>query len=80
MEGVVRMKKIKLDIEGMHCASCATNIERSLKKVKGVKDANVALMVKKGYVDAENNVNEEELRNAVKKVGGYEVKGIEYEK
>ncbi|MBS3081350.1 heavy-metal-associated domain-containing protein, partial [Candidatus Pacearchaeota archaeon] len=27
------MKKIKLTIEGMHCASCAGNIERSLKKV-----------------------------------------------
>ena len=30
------MKKLKLVIEGMHCSSCAGNIERSLKKVAGV--------------------------------------------
>ena len=42
------MKKLKLSIEGMHCASCASNVERSLKKVTGVKEASVSLMLKKG--------------------------------
>src|SRR5437879_7000221 len=32
-----------LDIEGMTCASCAMRIEKGLKKVPGVKDANVNL-------------------------------------
>lgn len=70
------MKKLKLTIEGMHCSSCAGNIERSLKKVSGVKGATVSLMLKKGTVEAEDNVNEEEIKKAVAKVG-YKVSKIE---
>ena len=69
------MKK-KLNIEGMHCASCASNVERSLKNVKGVKSVSVGIMTKKGYVEVEDNVKDEDLINAVKKVG-YKVVGIE---
>src|SRR5437016_837656 len=32
-----------LELEGMACASCAMRIEKGLKKVPGVKDANVNL-------------------------------------
>jgi len=35
------MKKADLDIKGMHCASCATLINRSLSKTEGVTEANV---------------------------------------
>ena len=63
-------------IQGMHCASCANNIERSLKKVLGVKEANVNLMLRKGFVEAEDNVNNEEIKKAVSKVG-YKVVSIE---
>ena len=63
-------------IEGMHCASCANNIERSLKKVSGVKDANVNLMMRKGYVEAEDKVSDEELKKAVSRAG-YKVASIE---
>ena len=69
------MKK-KLNIEGMHCASCASNVERSLKNVKGVKSVSVGIMTKKGFVEVEDNVRDEDLINAVKKVG-YKVTGIE---
>jgi len=34
-------KNVTLPITGMTCANCALNIQRSLKKVKGVKEANV---------------------------------------
>jgi len=63
------MKKIKLMIEGMHCASCASNIERSLKKVSGVKDANVNLVMRKGYVEAEDSVTNDDLKKAVSRAG-----------
>lgn len=63
------MKKVKLTIEGMHCASCASNIEKSIKKVKGVKEVSVSIMTKKGFVEAEDNVNMEDLKDAVSKVG-----------
>ncbi|MBI5803267.1 heavy-metal-associated domain-containing protein [Candidatus Pacearchaeota archaeon] len=70
--------KIKLKIEGMHCASCASNIERSLKKIPEIKEANVSLMTKKGFVEAEKSISDEELKKAVEKVG-YKLVGIEKE-
>lgn len=71
------MKKIKLTIEGMHCASCSSNVERSLKKVNSVKNASVSLMLKKGIVEAEDSISEEELKKAVAKAG-YKVSKVEY--
>lgn len=71
------MKK-KITIEGMHCASCASNVEKSLKKIEGVKDVSVSLMVKKGYVEFEDKVSDEEIKKAVSKVG-YKVTDIEEE-
>lgn len=35
------MKKISFPISGMHCASCALNIQRVLKRVPGVTQASV---------------------------------------
>lgn len=70
------MKKIKLTLDGMHCASCASNVERSLKTVTGVKEASVSLMLKKGTVEAEDTVSEESLKKAVAKVG-YKVVKVE---
>lgn len=32
-------KKSTLIVSGMHCASCALNIEKAMKKTEGVKDA-----------------------------------------
>ncbi|MBM3232786.1 heavy-metal-associated domain-containing protein [Candidatus Pacearchaeota archaeon] len=70
------MKKVKILIEGMHCASCASNIERSLKKVSGVKEASVSLMLKKAMVEAEDTVTKEELEKAVARTG-YRVTRVE---
>ena len=64
-----KMKKLKITIEGMHCASCASNIERSLKKVSGVKEANVNLMMRKGFVETEDSVSNEDLKKAVSRAG-----------
>ncbi|MCR4327724.1 MAG: heavy-metal-associated domain-containing protein [Nanoarchaeota archaeon] len=69
------MKK-KITIEGMHCASCAANIERSLKKVSGINSANVSMMTRKAIIECEDTVKDEELKHAVKKAG-YEAKEIE---
>src|SRR3989338_3420378 len=35
------MQKIKINIDGMHCASCEAHIENQLQKVKGVEKARV---------------------------------------
>ena len=71
------MKKLKINIEGMHCASCASNIERSLKKIKGVNDVKVNLLAKKGFVEFSGNIKESEIRNAISKVGNYKITKIE---
>jgi len=67
--------KIKITIQGMHCASCATNVERAVKKIKGVKEANVSLLTNKAFVEAEENL-EGEIKKAIEKMG-YKVLGVE---
>ncbi|MBS3172295.1 heavy-metal-associated domain-containing protein [Candidatus Woesearchaeota archaeon] len=59
----------KLFIEGMHCASCASNIERSLKKIKGVKSVNVSLMTRKAIVDVDSTVKDDDLKKAISRTG-----------
>ena len=71
------MKKIKLSIEGMHCASCAANVEKSLKRVAGVREASVSLMLKKGRIEADDNVSDESLTKAVK-AAGYNVSKVDH--
>ena len=63
------MKKYKITISGMHCASCAGNVERSLRKVNGVKNLSVSLMTNKAIVEAEDSVSEEALKQAVARTG-----------
>jgi P-type Cu+ transporter len=63
------MKKYSLSIEGMHCASCAGNVEKSLKKVKGINNVSISLLMKKGTVEAEENVSLEQIKQAVEKPG-----------
>ncbi|EKE06012.1 MAG: hypothetical protein ACD_19C00120G0001, partial [uncultured bacterium] len=43
-------QNVNLILSGMHCASCALVIEKSLKKVSGVKDANVNFNAEKARV------------------------------
>lgn len=68
--------KTKITIEGMHCASCATNIERALKKLPGVKEAVVSVLTKKAIVECEKPLNPEEVKKLVAKVG-YKVSNFE---
>ena len=63
------MKKIKINIEGMHCASCASNVEKSIKKITGVKEASVSIMLKKAIVESEDFVSENEIRQAITNAG-----------
>ncbi len=51
-------KKAEMKISGMHCASCALNLEKSLKGVEGVEDAQVNFGTEKATV----NYNPEKLK------------------
>ncbi len=62
------MKK-SLDIVGMHCASCATLIQRRLKKVSGVQEASVNYANQKATVDCDDSVSALTLVKAVESAG-----------
>jgi len=61
----------KITIEGMHCASCIANVERSLKKISDVEDVSVSLITHKAIVNLKENskVSDEQLKQAISKVG-----------
>jgi Cu+-exporting ATPase len=68
--------KTKITIEGMHCASCASNVERALGKLKGVESASVSVMTRKALVESSSALDNKEVEKAVSKVG-YKVVNIE---
>ncbi len=59
------IKKI-YDVKGMHCASCVRVIERKLKKVEGVLDANVNLATNKAAVMSHEHIPDEHLASSLK--------------
>ncbi len=64
------MAETKISISGMHCASCALNIEKKLKKTKGVKEANVNFSIERASVDFDpKEVDEEGLVKTIKGAG-----------
>jgi len=50
------MNKLAIHITGMHCSSCALLIERAIKKVKGVQQANVNFAAEKALVTFDENI------------------------
>ncbi len=66
----MKREKAFFSITGMHCASCAQIIERSLRKVSGVQEANVNFAIEKATIafDSEH-VGMQELIDVVKKAG-----------
>ena len=63
------MTKKSFPIVGMHCASCAKLIERSLSKVPGVSNASVNYGSESAMVEMKNDVEDKVLENAVKEAG-----------
>lgn len=59
-----------LDIQGMHCTSCAGTIEKKLKAVPGVQAATVNFATKQAVIEHEHaDTAEHELIHAVKTAG-----------
>ena len=63
------MQNQKFAIYGMHCASCATVIEKQLLKVPGVEKANVNFATEKALVHTDASVTTNMVMGAVKKAG-----------
>ena len=70
------MKKI-YKIEGMHCASCARNIENSVKKLKEIKSCSVNFATK-NFMLKEKQMKRN--KKAVSNAGDYEAVSEDGEK
>lgn len=68
-----------VSIEGMTCASCVGRVERALKKVEGVQQANVNLATEQAWVQGNTQINSGDLIQAIKKAG-YHAKQVEQNK
>lgn len=63
-------KQAKIKVSGMHCASCALNIEKSLKNLEGVDQAQVNLNAEEASVEYDpEKLKLSEMENAVKEAG-----------
>ncbi|MHB8059540.1 MAG: heavy metal translocating P-type ATPase [Gaiellaceae bacterium] len=62
------VENVKLQLEGMTCASCATRIERKLNKLDGV-EATVNFATERATINRDPSVTDEELVGAVESIG-----------
>ena len=65
-------QEIRLQVEGMSCASCVTRVEKALATVPGVREASVNLATEQASVRADAAIDTASLTAAVRKAG-YEV-------
>jgi copper chaperone CopZ len=64
------MKKINLNIKGMHCPSCETLIKDSLEEFDGVKSVSISHKTGKAGVEFdETKIDEAQIRKIIKNEG-----------
>ena len=62
--------KVSFKVSGMHCASCAIKIEKSLKASEGVTDAKVNYASEKAYIEFDSKkTSEQKIKSIVKGIG-----------
>jgi len=70
-------QRINLSLFGMHCSSCANIIERSLKKVPGVKQANVNFAAEKAAVIYDASLVQPAILMAAVAKAGYKAEFVD---
>ncbi len=74
---VVRAERLTLKIGGMSCASCAQTIEKALRKIDGIQEANVNLATEKAALSYDpSQVTPEKIKEVIEETG-YQVLGRE---
>lgn len=64
------MKKVMLKIDGMHCTSCAMNIDGELEDTQGITNATTNYAKQEAEVTFDESlVNEEKIISIIKEVG-----------
>jgi len=62
--------RIKLDISGMHCASCALLIQKKLTRLEGVKTAVINFATQTGVVDYDQDlIKNQDIITGIEKLG-----------
>ena len=74
MQKGISMEKTKIDVDGMHCASCAMNIEKALKKTRGIMNVSVNFPAEKAFVEFDPTVLDYDQITQVIRDTGYEVR------
>lgn len=70
---------LKLGINGMHCASCVSKIEKELKETKGIISASVDLAAETAVINyIPGMINVAEIKNVIEKLGykTYDTSGV----
>ena len=64
------MEKLKFDVNGMTCSSCASHVNRAVSKLKGVKNVNVNLLLNNMEVEFDNKIlKSDDIIQDVEKAG-----------
>ena len=78
MENIEELSSLEVDIEGMTCGSCVTNVTITLKEKPGVNDVNINLEDKKGQIKYDSNeIKESDIINAISDMGYVAKKSID---
>ena len=75
---VAAIQPIGLSIDGMTCASCVARVEKALKKVSGVEQANVNLATERAWIQPNATVSSQDLIRAIQKAG-YDAKLLQHD-
>ncbi|PAB58606.1 heavy metal translocating P-type ATPase [Anaeromicrobium sediminis] len=69
-EGEINLREVSIPISGMTCASCAANVEKSIKKLEGAQDVSVNFATEKATVVYDANATRiSEIKQAIEKAG-----------
>lgn len=63
------MVKITLDVEGMACGMCETHINEAVRNAFPVKKVTSSHTKKQTVIIAENDIDEQKLREVIEKTG-----------
>lgn len=64
------MEKIELDVEGMHCGSCAVGIQMIISQMEGVGSASADYDKKKAWVEFDSaKTSKEAIMKAIEELG-----------
>ena len=64
-----RLYEQQVQISGMTCASCVARVEKALKKIEDVVEANVNLSVEKAFIKSRKPIAAHVLKQAIEKTG-----------